>query len=504
MFSAIRLMVIAFALVAIAMPSIACSQDMGAADTVRISDAVGDIEVETSHPFPVSVSIYNDYDLKTVVIPVIIDGYSGWVRFDSVSYAGGRLDDPNILDSRQVYSFGTDTITVDSLVLKFELGGGSALSAGDGKICDLWLRPIYGGEISMDSLTVSPYGNLQLITTADDQYTPRFQAGIVTIDCDYVIGDLRYSGHINVEDLMGMYKGYLGCFGFDWGDPWHADVNCDRLTDLRDAICLSSHIYNCDSLETLSDCGTYNFAYYNDPGIPDTVWIENDTLYVGRPDTIDIGIINDEKLLGFAFALEWDGSAVLGHGWDYEGDYSAAERLEGLEATYLDHYECAAHDQINPDTLFIATWRWWICSDNIAPGSDAVCEMYFTPLSEGTISFRLVDYYMNYSYALTRGGESMLVTEDKAAILPVLVGGNLTVLPYLCGDTNKDKTVNVSDAVFIINYVFVGGDPPNPLESGDANCDGDCNVSDAVWIINYVFVGGSQPCDTDGDGLPDC
>jgi hypothetical protein len=105
---------------------------------------------------------------------------------------------------------------------------------------------------------------------------------------------------------------------------------------------------------------------------------------------------------------------------------------------------------------------------------------------------------------LTRGGESMLVTEDKAAILPVLVGGNLTVLPYLCGDTNKDKTVNVSDAVFIINYVFVGGDPPNPLESGDANCDGDCNVSDAVWIINYVFVGGSQPCDTDGDGLPDC
>jgi parallel beta-helix repeat protein len=74
----------------------------------------------------------------------------------------------------------------------------------------------------------------------------------------------------------------------------------------------------------------------------------------------------------------------------------------------------------------------------------------------------------------------------------------------LCGDANNDKTVNISDAVYIINYVFIGGGPPIPLESGDSNCDGDCNISDAVWIINYVFVGGNDPCDTDGDGVSDC
>lgn len=75
---------------------------------------------------------------------------------------------------------------------------------------------------------------------------------------------------------------------------------------------------------------------------------------------------------------------------------------------------------------------------------------------------------------------------------------------YICGDANGDETINVSDAVNIINYIFVGGDPPDPIESGDCNCDAVCNVSDAVWIINYVFVGGNQPCDTDGDTLPDC
>jgi len=65
---------------------------------------------------------------------------------------------------------------------------------------------------------------------------------------------------------------------------------------------------------------------------------------------------------------------------------------------------------------------------------------------------------------------------------------------YICGDANSDETVNVGDAVFLINYVFKGGVSPDPLESGDANCDGTVNVGDAVYIISYVFKGGPEPC----------
>jgi len=75
---------------------------------------------------------------------------------------------------------------------------------------------------------------------------------------------------------------------------------------------------------------------------------------------------------------------------------------------------------------------------------------------------------------------------------------------YCCGDANSDNAVNVSDAVFIINYAFSGGQAPEPLESADANCDGAVNVSDAVYIINYAFSGGFRPCDPDGDEIPDC
>jgi hypothetical protein len=64
---------------------------------------------------------------------------------------------------------------------------------------------------------------------------------------------------------------------------------------------------------------------------------------------------------------------------------------------------------------------------------------------------------------------------------------------YPNGDANRDDQVNVADAVFMINYVFKGGVPPEPVLAGDANCDTQDNIGDAVYIINYVFKGGPPP-----------
>ena len=76
--------------------------------------------------------------------------------------------------------------------------------------------------------------------------------------------------------------------------------------------------------------------------------------------------------------------------------------------------------------------------------------------------------------------------------------------PYICGDCNADGTVNITDVVYLISYIFACGPPPDPLEAGDANCDGTVNVTDAVYLIQYIFAGGPPPCDPDDDGVPDC
>jgi aminopeptidase N len=65
--------------------------------------------------------------------------------------------------------------------------------------------------------------------------------------------------------------------------------------------------------------------------------------------------------------------------------------------------------------------------------------------------------------------------------------------PPLSGDANGNGVINVSDVVFLINYIFSSGPAPNPLAVGDADCSGSINISDAVRLVNYIFSGGAAP-----------
>jgi hypothetical protein len=65
---------------------------------------------------------------------------------------------------------------------------------------------------------------------------------------------------------------------------------------------------------------------------------------------------------------------------------------------------------------------------------------------------------------------------------------------YICGDADGDGLVNISDAVFVLSYIFGGGAESNPYLAADANCDLVVNISDSVYLIAYIFGGGETPC----------
>ena len=68
-------------------------------------------------------------------------------------------------------------------------------------------------------------------------------------------------------------------------------------------------------------------------------------------------------------------------------------------------------------------------------------------------------------------------------------------LGFRCGDASKDGVVDLADAIYLLNYVFKGGDPPDPLELGDVNNDGIVDLEDIVYLLNYLFKGGPSPCE---------
>ena len=67
---------------------------------------------------------------------------------------------------------------------------------------------------------------------------------------------------------------------------------------------------------------------------------------------------------------------------------------------------------------------------------------------------------------------------------------------YIPGDVNSDCIVDIGDASYLINYLFIGGPPPDcdlPIARADANCDCVIDIGDASWIINWLFIGGPAP-----------
>jgi len=69
-----------------------------------------------------------------------------------------------------------------------------------------------------------------------------------------------------------------------------------------------------------------------------------------------------------------------------------------------------------------------------------------------------------------------------------------SVCPAKAGDANGDGSVNLTDIVFEVNYIFKGAPTPSPLCSGDVDGSGTSgDLEDIFYLINYVFHGGPSP-----------
>lgn len=68
-----------------------------------------------------------------------------------------------------------------------------------------------------------------------------------------------------------------------------------------------------------------------------------------------------------------------------------------------------------------------------------------------------------------------------------------TVATFRRADVNEDATVDLSDGVGILTFLFIGSREPGCLDAADADDSGVVELTDAVAIFGFLFLGGGQP-----------
>ncbi len=125
-------------------------------------------------------------------------------------------------------------------------------------------------------------------------------------------------------------------------------------------------------------------------------------------------------------------------------------------------------------------------SPNAPVGTDLVLEPWNGPDGQG------VRPPYNLLNEITHKGVARYVS-----LLPQLRAGRIGILDDITlffkrGDANSDATVDIGDAVYVLNYLFLGGAEPKCEDAADADDNGKLEITDPVVILDALFTGSAK------------
>jgi PKD repeat protein len=111
----------------------------------------------------------------------------------------------------------------------------------------------------------------------------------------------------------------------------------------------------------------------------------------------------------------------------------------------------------------------------------------------------------------TVGGFSRFPALESSTVEVIIVRP-----PYLRrfvrGDIDGNGSVDITDAVKVLNFLFLGHEAPVCMDAADVTDRGVVNISAAISLLTYLFLGGTQPAvpfpnkglDPSADDIADC
>ena len=203
-------------------------------------------------------------------------------------------------------------------------------------------------------------------------------------------------------------------------------------------------------------CGAEDPAYETSPVIE----VGSCNAYPGDTITIPVSLKNNDGIASIMFTVSYDANCLK-----YQGA-SFTEELTGLSNTVA----------VNDETTGKVTMSWVKGASGEYTGSGTIANLKFEVIavSENTSAQVSLTYDKENVFNESLKNQNFLVKN-----------GTVQIGKYRPGDINGDGTVDVNDALLLLNYVCdlrkdeVKGNP-------DVNGDGAVNNKDVVILLRYI------------------
>ncbi len=339
--------------------------------------------------------------------------------------------------------------------------------------------------------------------------TPR--AGAV----DFMRGDFNADGRLSITDAAGAVM-------FLFGGPEPpcldaADADDNGRWDIRDGVVIILKLFSGDQeipppfpgigpdpTEDDIDCRSYELS--PPPVTDDTLRLAEVEALPGELVAVPLLSRSDALLNAFQIVVRYDSRVFTPI--DPRGDVQLVERslqggALGLSAPDIRIGFLGLLDFPGEGLFRLGFMPSFIQPIAFAPGSEQVVVNVLGRIAPdvepGTfVRLELAEQQTEF------GPLECEVTDSGEPRLPgTLLSGGIHVAPpvrFVRGDSNIDGSIDVSDAIHMLQFMFLGGAVLECRDAADVNDNGVNEISDSVGLLAYLFLGGLPP----QDPWPDC
>lgn len=93
---------------------------------------------------------------------------------------------------------------------------------------------------------------------------------------------------------------------------------------------------------------------------------------------------------------------------------------------------------------------------------------------------------------------TVVVVVGGTSLSPSQVGANVQsydppIVDFIRGDANQTGSTDLSDGIWMLSDLFLGGAHNDCFGSNNANGDGSYDAADAIYVLTWAFLGGAAP-----------